>query len=248
MEGFITAAIVIGLFSLSYLCDEWIAEFLIENDLKDFIHADPLSFCIKRLRKSKLILLALCVWWKLDYAIWYFIVIMTLWIILYKLDYLKLKSQAKKRMNQLKFQFPIWLRQLQILLQINTVEKSLELSYEQAPALIKDELLILIEAIKQDALHLSPYLNFLKAYHLSEIERAMKLLYRYNSVGKEDAYVQFNRMIQTTTKWLRSERQQRNESKLMAFQWIGMIPLIGVTILFMAIMFEILMKMFQNGI
>ena len=96
-------------------------------------------------------------------------------------------------------------------------------------------------------MNLTPYLHFLKMYHLSEVERAMKLLYRYNTVGKEDAYLQFNRMIQTTTKWLRSERSQRNETRLMAFQWIGMAPLFGVTVLFMAIMFEILMRMFNNG-
>ncbi len=76
----------------------------------------------------------------------------------------------------------------------------------------------------------------------------MKLLYRYNTVGKEDAYVQFNRMIQTTTKWLRSERSSRAESKLMFFQWWGMLPLLGVTVLFMAIMFEIIINLFGEGV
>ena len=247
MKHLIYAGIVIALLCLSYLCDDFFASFLIENDLKELIKTDPKAFCIKRLRKSKISLLALLAWSYLDYSIYYFLIILFVFIFLLKLDYLKLKSEVRKRLNQIKFKFPICLRQLQILLQINTVEKSLELSVSQAPELIKDDLLILISQIRQDALNLTPYIQFLRSYHLSEVERAMKLLYRYNSVGKEDAYIQFNRMIQTTTKWLRNERTQRYESKLMAFQWIGMIPLIGVTILFMAIMFEILMNMFNSG-
>lgn len=247
MEILLNIALVLILLGLSYLCDDFFISFLMESDLKELIHESPAKMTKKRLRKSKIILLALSIWFYFDYSIYYLVLVIGIAIMIFKADYLQLKNNIRKKTNQLKFQFPIWLRQLQILLQINTVEKSLELSYEQAPILIKDDLKVLIQEIQKDALNINPYLNFLKSYRLSEIERAMKLLYRYNSVGKEDAYIQFNRMIQTTTKWLRSERLQRNENKLAAFQWIGMLPLLGVTVLFMAIMFEILMNMFNNG-
>ena len=95
-------------------------------------------------------------------------------------------------------------------------------------------------------MNITPYLNFLRSYRLSEIERAMKLLYRYNTIGKDDAYHQFNRMIQTTTKWLRSEREQHHQDSLAIYEWFSMIPLIGVTILFLAIMCDVILNMFTN--
>lgn len=184
----------------------------------------------------------------MDYSIPYLFIVFFLFIFFLKKDYWHLKNQHKKKSNLLKFQFPIWLRQLQILLQTNTVGQSLNLSYEHAPLLIQEDLKQLIQSIENDAVSISPYLNFLKSYRLCEIERAMKLLYRYNTVGKDDAYMQFNRMIQTTTKWLRNEREVHHKDALLLYEWFAIVPLLGVTVLFLAIMCEVVMNMFTNGI
>ena len=218
-----------------------------ENDLDLYVD-DINEFMNKRLKKSKPILFLLILWSLSEYSILYLGLIISLFIFFLKKDYLSLKQQAKKKSNLLRFQFPIWLRQIQILLQTNTVSQSLKLSHEHAPNLIKNDLHKLIKEIEVDALNISPYLNFLKSYRLSEIERAMKLLYRYNTIGKDDAYIQFNRMIQTTTKWLRSEREQHHQDSLAIYEWFSMIPLVGVTILFLAIMCDVIINMFTNGI
>lgn len=228
--------------------DSFLIDLLKENDLHELVHEDSNELCVRRLKKAKPVLLLITLWPQFDYSVFWLGGVLALFLLMYKKDYLTLKKNQKQKVNQLKFQFPIWLRQLQILIQTNTVVTSLILSCNTAPALIQEDLSILIHEIEEDAIHLTPYMNFLKAYRLSEIERAMKLLYRYNTVGKEDAYVQFNRMIQTTTKWLRSERSSRAESKLMFFQWWGMLPLLGVTVLFMAIMFEIIINLFGEGV
>lgn len=243
----IPAGIIVIFFVLNQSIDPFLISLVQEQDLQELIKEDVEQVMNQRIKKAKKMLFLLLPWGLLNYSMAYFVGVLALFMVALKKDYWALKQQAKKQISQLKFQFPIWLRQLQILLQTNTVVKSMEYSLPHAPALIQNDLAQLIQAIEKDALNLNPYLNFLKMYHLSEIERAMKLLYRYNTVGKEDAYLQFNRMIQTTTKWLRSERESRNENKLMVFQWIGMAPLFAVTVLFMAIMFEILMKMFNNG-
>lgn len=228
--------------------DSWIATLIEEKDLSDYIEENPHDFCIKRVKKAKIILLLLIPWYFLDYSVLYFALISVLFVFMLKKEYLQFQSIRKKQINQIKFQFPVWLRQLQILLQTNTVVQSMRISLDTAPQLIRHDLEILIAAIEEDALNLNPYVQFLRQYHLAEVERAMKLLYRYNTVGKEDAYNHFNRMIQTTTKWLRAERNTRNENKLAGFQWISMIPLFSVTVLFMAIMFEILMNIFQVSV
>ncbi|MEG0841026.1 MAG: hypothetical protein RSF69_00620 [Erysipelotrichaceae bacterium] len=227
----------------SFLCD-----LLKEKDLSLYIVEDSDAYMLTRVTKARFVLLGLSIWPLLHYDMRYLFLIVILSVFVLKKDYFKLKKIQKKQLKQLRFQFPIWLRQLQILIQTNTVSTSLLLSKENAPSLIKDDLDVLIQELNEDAIHLQPYLNFLKRFRLSEIERAMKLLYRYNSVGKEDAYFQFNRMIQSTTKWLRSERYERADSKMMLYQWWGMLPLFGVTILFMAVMFEIIIDLFGKGV
>ena len=54
-------------------------------------------------------------------------------------------------------------------------------------------------------------------------------------------------MIQTTTKWLRSEREEHHKDAMAIYEWFSMIPLFGVTLLFLAIMCEVVMNMFMNG-
>lgn len=243
-ETLIVAAVVLGLIVFNKSIDPYLVNLLAEKDLEQFDEA----WFYRRVRKAKVVFILMIGWPTVNYHFIYAMGVVFLAFLTYKQAYFVIKAQQKRRLRQLRFQFPIWLRQLQILIQTNTIVTSLILSQASAPELIEDDLKQLITEIEADAIHLAPYLNFLKQYRLSEIERAMKLLYRYNTVGKDDAYVQFNRMIQTTTKWLRTERGNRNESKLMAFQWWGMLPLFGVTVLFMAIMFEIMIGLFGKGV
>lgn len=248
MATLIILSVCLALIVFNHSIDPILATIIEEKDLNDYIDENTQEFCLKRVKKAKPVLLFLILWHFTDYSILYFALITTLFVYMLKKDYLHFVNSRKKKMNQIKFQFPVWLRQLQILLQTNTVVQSMRLSLSTAPELIRHDLETLIREIENDALNLNPYLQFLRQYRLAEVERAMKLLYRYNTVGKEDAYNHFNRMIQTTTKWLRSERNTRNESKLAGFQWISMIPLFSVTVLFMAIMFEILMNIFQVSV
>lgn len=167
---------------------------------------------------------------------------------LLKKDYWKKRRQYRKELAQLRIQFPIWLRQIQILLQTNTVLSALQLSYTASPELMKKDLKALIAALQKDAISLEPYLRFLSRYQLAEVERAMKLLYRYQCVGETDCDRQLNGMIQTTTRWLRKQRQKRSEEETAIYQWWGMLPLFGVTVVFMAVMFEMILQLFGKGV
>lgn len=228
--------------------DTYLTNLFMERDLEELGIDNAQEYTRKRIIKARKMLYILALWGLTEYDMRYLAVVLFSAGYLYKQDYRKRKRIRKQQLNQLRFQFPIWLRQLQILLQTNTVAASLQISKETAPSLIAEDLDVLIEELAVDAIHLQPYLNFLKRFRLAEIERAMKLLYRYNSVGKQDAYAQFNRMIQSTTKWLRNERYARSESKMMLHQWWGMLPLFGVTVLFMAVMFEIIVNLFGKGV
>ncbi|MGB7595469.1 MAG: hypothetical protein WBL80_07880 [Erysipelotrichaceae bacterium] len=166
----------------------------------------------------------------------------------YESSFLRMRLQTRRLKSQIRYQFPIYLRQIQVLLQNNTVVTSIERSLTYAPSLFQEEVAHLAEELRERPQDLDPYLDFLSFYELPEIARAMKLLYRYNTVGQADSYHQLNRMIQSTSKWLREERVSRKQSALLVYQWWGMVPLFGVTLLFLSVMMNILMTMFGKGV
>lgn len=167
-------------------------------------------------------------------------------ILCYTMPWIKLKSTVKRQSDLIRYQFPIYLRQLQILLQNNTVVKAIELSITQAPPYLRLELRLLHQRLLSQPGRLSSYTAFMSRLELSEIQRAMKWLYRFENTGQQDAARQFNRMIASTSKWLRQERQYAKQKRLMISQWLGMIPLVGVTLVFLSAMMSILMTMFER--
>lgn len=228
--------------------ETYLMPLLKETDAQAVFHYPEDIFYQKRIRRSLLALLTLVIWPFLNFDWRFLSLIIGLSFYLYKQPYWKQKHQKKQQIRQLQFQFPIWLRQLQILIQTNTIHQALIASTQTAPSLIRDDLHHLIEATSRDAISIQPYLSFLNEYHLAEVERAMKLLYRYQSVGKADAYQQLQRMIETTAKWIRAERKERFDTRLMFYQWWGMLPLLGVTVMFMAVMFQIILNLFGKGV
>ncbi len=217
----------------------------IEKILEDF-HSE--SWQLKRLKSCRNILFLLLLWPIVSFDFMYIVVIVALCVFVYKMKFLKIKQKKEAAVKQIHFQFPIWLRQIQVLLQNNTVVKAIDLSIVHAPQLMKKDLILLSEDVKNKPIEMSSYTNFLQQYELLEIQRAMKLIYRYNTIGKEDSYHQLNRMIQTTTKWLRSIRQESKKTELLAFQWWGIFPLFGVTIVFLMIMTSIITSFFGEGV
>lgn len=167
--------------------------------------------------------------------------------VVYRWPYMKLKKKFDESVQRLRYEFPIWLRQLQILLQSNTVAVSMEISIPMAPLMIRARLHQLIEQIRQSPQQISTYTDFLSGYRLMEVSRAMKLLYRYNSVGQADSVKQLNRMITTTGKWLRQQRIQSLNTKSALTQWWGILPLLSVTVVFLVMMMVTITSFMERG-
>lgn len=168
-------------------------------------------------------------------------------VVMYKLPYWRLRWSYHKKVTQVRYLFPIYLRQLQVLLQNNTVVKAIEASIESVPSLFKSDIQNLYQSLSEDPLCLDTYLNCMSRYHLPEIQRAMKWLYRYQSIGQDDAYRQFNRMISSTSKWLRQTRLESKSESIQIYQWLGMFPLLGVTLVFLSAMMSLSLSFFERG-
>jgi hypothetical protein len=168
-------------------------------------------------------------------------------ITVYSFPYIKLKRQANIKIMNIRYQFPIYLRQIQVLLQNNTVVKSIELSLDYIPAVLYQDINKLHENIKVDPLNMNHYINCMKQYDLPEIQRSMKWLYRYQNFGYQDANHQFNRMLVSTSKWLRKSRIEKKNESIQVYQWMGMLPLVGVTFVFISAMMSVVISLFERG-
>jgi hypothetical protein len=168
-------------------------------------------------------------------------------LLVYAFPYFKLKQQANRRIQSVRYHFPIYLRQVQVLLQNNTVVKSIELSLDYVPDVLFEDINQLNQNIKTDSLNINHYINCMKQYNLPEIQRSMKWLYRYQNFGYQDAYHQFNRMLVSTSKWLRQARIEKKNESIQVYQWMGMLPLIGVTFVFISAMMSVVISLFERG-
>jgi hypothetical protein len=196
---------------------------------------------IQRLRYLRLIILLIA------FDIRFIYIVLFVLIFVYKSTYLRLKHQAKQHIQLVRYQFPIYLRQLQILLQNNTVVNAVEQSLAYVPDVLKEDIHVFHTALLEDSRSLNTYILQMQAYQLPEITRAFKWLYRYQSIGSQDAYRQFNRMILSTSKWLRQARIHQKQNAVGIYQWMGMLPLVGVTMVFISAMLSVALTLFERG-
>lgn len=168
-------------------------------------------------------------------------------LLAYFLPILILERKARFKIKSIRYHFPIYLRQIQVLLQNNTVVKSIELSLEYVPDILRDDIVKLNDKLRLEPNNISHYVNCMKQYNLVEIQRSMKWLYRYQNFGYIDAYSQFNRMLISTSKWLRQSRIENKNDSIQVYQWMGMLPLIGVTFVFISATMSVVISLFERG-
>lgn len=229
-------------FITTYVYEDQLPTILIQfNDLefKDFQN--------KRYEKTSLILLLLLLLPLLKFNVYFVLLCLLMSVFEYKRPYVLLLRKYNRQLSEIRFQFPIWLRQIQILLYNNNVLNAIEISIQSAPNIMKNELVELVGKLRLNPNDINAFTSFMSNYNIQEIERALKLLYRAYVIEQDDASIQIGRMINSTTKWMRSERQFRQEDSLKLFEWIGIIPLFGVTIVFLIMMASLISNLFGKG-
>lgn len=251
----ILAMIFMPLTLLLFLFEKSISNFFItyvyESDLKLYLSykekLDLKAFQERRYISSSKILFFIIFFPILKFNLYYLAFIVGLTYFVYKKPYLEIKREFKQNLALVRYQFPIWLRQIQILLHNNNVINSLILSKDYAPDIIKQDLEMLILQLSESPNNVNVFIGFMDQFNISEINRAMKLLYRCYIVDKNESSKQLNRLIATTTKWIRQERLERQEDKLSFYEWVGIIPLLGVSVVFLIMMASLLANIFGKG-
>lgn len=179
----------------------------------------------------------------LDKKMW----VLALMVIFYKRHILVLRSRMKQLYSKLEIQFSIWLRMLEVLMAYNTVPKSIALSIDNAPDLIKPSLVLFAKELENDPLNKDLYVEYLSDFDALYIERAMHHLYHFALLGNESSESQLAMLVEDNANELSNSRKKLFDSKLGFFSWFGLLPMLWVSLVFLGLMFMVVSTLMQGG-
>ena len=134
--------------------------------------------------------------------------------IVFKIQYLDLKSFYKKHLNTIDSLLPYYLKSLEILVQHYTVPVALARSIEDAPEVFKPGLKELIAKIEAGDSSVDPYMGFANQYPVRDSMRMMRLLYRL-SLGEQDKkHEQMLSFSKTVSSLQLKAREQKYKARL----------------------------------
>ena len=134
--------------------------------------------------------------------------------IMFKSQYIDLKSFYKKHLNTIDSLLPYYLKSLEVLVQHYTVPVALAKSIEDAPEVFKAGLTELVAKIEAGDSTVDPYMDFANRYPVRDSMRMMRLLYRL-SLGEQDKkHEQMLSFSKTVSSLQLKAREQKYQSRL----------------------------------
>lgn len=134
--------------------------------------------------------------------------------LLFKMDYISLKSFKKAHMHQIDLLLPYYLKSLEILAQHYTIPVALRKSIQSAPAVFKKGLEHLCDQIEAGDSSVEPYMEFAREYPVRDSMRMMRLLYRLGIGSQENKQEQLLMFSRTISSLQNKAREQKYRERL----------------------------------
>lgn len=130
------------------------------------------------------------------------------------MDKLSINKVKKRMRREISKVFPDWLRQVALNLQQQTVQSSIENSYDDAPYILKRPIRHLLIDFEEYPIGIEPYDNFLQELDMPEIQSSLKMFYCINELSKEETYKQTNSIIDRNNKMLKQAEEMKNKDRI----------------------------------
>lgn len=135
----------------------------------------------------------------------------------------------KKAMSNTLFEiesaFSEWLRIVAMNLQFNTIQMAIINSYDDCPAVLKEDLKSFIDELNENNIGIEPYTHFLERYNLLDISSTVTLLYSYTAIDVEEAHNNLSTLIERNDILLDTEEKYKNEASVRHIGLYNYIPL-----------------------
>ena len=144
----------------------------------------------------------------------YIILALVVGYLVFKSQYIDLKSFYKKHLNTIDSLLPYYLKSLEVLVQHYTVPVALARSIEDAPEVFRPGLKDLVAKIDAGDSTVDPYMDFANQYPVRDSMRMMRLLYRL-SLGEQDKkHEQMLSFSKTVSALQLKAREQKYKARL----------------------------------
>lgn len=130
------------------------------------------------------------------------------------MDKLSINKVKKRMRREISKVFPDWLRQVALNLQQQTVQSSIENSYDDAPYILKRPIRHLLIDFEEYPIGIEPHDNFLQELDMPEIQSSLKMFYCINELSKEETYKQTNAIIDRNNKMLKQAEEMKNKDRI----------------------------------
>ena len=193
--------------------DDW--DFYVRAKYGDLSKADPLFS--KRIRNGLITIVIALFFFIRDLDALKIVICFVAGFLVFKFDYLDIKSYYKKHIYYIDSMLPHYLKSIEILIQHYTVPVAIGKSILDAPDIFKDGLQEMINEINSGNDRIDPYMNFARKYPVRDSMRMMRLLYRL-SLGsqerKQDQMIMFSRTISSLQQKARETKYKNRLDKM----------------------------------
>lgn len=150
--------------------------------------------------------------------------------IVYKLDYIMLKSAFRKKQTAVKDAFPLWMSTLEILIVTNNIPNTLKKSLISCPDVLREDLEAFIKKIEVNPIDKDAYVSFLSEYNIPEIQEIVLDLYQFNFVEKNNISAEFSALHNRLNRLKSDTRKRRQSSEIFMIGALNSVPLMCLAI------------------
>ncbi len=193
--------------------EDW--DFYVSAKYGDTVSSDAIF--MKRIRNGLIVIVVSLLLFIKNMDALYVLISFVLGFLVFKIDYLNIKSYYKSHMFKIDSMLPHYLKSIEILIQHYTVPVAIGKSIADAPDIFKDGLQEMINEINSGDDSINPYMNFAKRYPVRDSMRMMRLLYRL-SLGsqdrKQEQMLMFSRTISNLQQKARETKYKNRLDKM----------------------------------
>ena len=136
------------------------------------------------------------------------------------------KTDKKRIVKEINKAFPVWIRNLVLLLQTNNVGRSIQKSLLTCPPVMKPHVENLLAEIDKNPNSDEPFTNFCQQYDLPDIKTTMSFLYYLSNFGSDEMLGQLDYIIKQNTYLTISEEKLRNSDSLSMMTMLILAPML----------------------
>lgn len=176
-------------------------------------------------------------------------VLLALFVLVYNRQRFK---QNKRRVKKaLEIEFPVWLRDVVLNLQNDTIVNAIESSKKRVSPIMAYYIDKFMDDISKNPTGIQPFNDFLGEFDLPDVKSSMKILYSMQEIKKERRIDQTNSLIARNQELLAKSDRLKNEDELLGINLLGYIPLMlcgGQMMITMYLMFVYIFNILSNAI